>query len=121
MRNDRNRIPISHGGNSLRLHDILNYFASNQGIDAIKTLEVIRKTVAYMENDIYGISATHSLSEAIVAECTNKEDLCAYWAAIGGMYLLWNAVTKPSSSSSRHTVTIFFIIYLQSAKRTNPI
>jgi hypothetical protein len=55
-----------------------------QGIDSPKTMEVIRKTVEYMENDIYGPSATHSLSETILAECTNQEDLCAYWAAIGG-------------------------------------
>jgi hypothetical protein len=40
--------------------------------------------VVYMENDIFGPSPTHDLSEEILAECTNKEALCAYWAVIGG-------------------------------------
>jgi hypothetical protein len=59
-----------------------------QGADSPKTLEVIRKTVTYMENDIYGPSATHALSAEIVAECINKEELCAYWAAIGGKHVV---------------------------------
>ncbi|KAL9179325.1 hypothetical protein ACHAXT_008615 [Thalassiosira profunda] len=54
-----------------------------EGKDAPKTLEVVRKTVEYMQNDIYGSSATHDLSEEILAECTNREELCAFWAAIG--------------------------------------
>jgi hypothetical protein len=62
--------------------------SSIQGADSPKTLEVIRKTVTYMENDIYGPSSTHGLSEEIIAECTNKEELCAYWAAIGGKHIV---------------------------------
>ncbi|KAL9179342.1 hypothetical protein ACHAXT_008632 [Thalassiosira profunda] len=54
-----------------------------EGKDAPKTLEVIRKTVEYMQNDIFGSDATHDLSEEILAECTNREELCAFWAAIG--------------------------------------
>jgi len=46
-------------------------------------LEVIRKTVAYMENDVHGPNAKYQLSEEIVGECNNKEDLCAFWATIG--------------------------------------
>lgn len=67
-------------------HSLMTSF--QQGADGIKTLDVIRKTVAYMENDIFGPSATHSLSDMILAECTNKEDLCAFWAAIGGEHVL---------------------------------
>lgn len=47
------------------------------------TLEVIRKTVAYMENDVHGPNAKYQLSEVVLGECNNKEDLCAFWAAIG--------------------------------------
>lgn len=54
-----------------------------QGEDSSKTLEVIRKTITYMQNEIYGPNPTHTLSEAILAECTNREELCAFWAAIG--------------------------------------
>ena len=36
-----------------------------------------------MENDIYGENPKHDLSEAILAECTNREELCAFWVAIG--------------------------------------
>ena len=36
-----------------------------------------------MDNYIFGHNPTHSLSDTVVAECTNKEELCAYWAAIG--------------------------------------
>ena len=51
-----------------------------QGVDYLKTMEVVRKTVTYMENDIYGPNPTHELSETILAECTNREELCAFWA-----------------------------------------
>jgi hypothetical protein len=63
---------------------IRNAFFTQGGKDAPKTLDVIRRTVVYMENDIFGPSPTHDLSEEILAECTNKEALCAYWAVIGG-------------------------------------
>lgn len=36
-----------------------------------------------MQNDIFGPNPTHTLSEEILAECTNREELCAFWAAIG--------------------------------------
>ena len=49
----------------------------------LQTLEVIRKAITYMQNEIYGPNPTHTLSEAILAECTNGEELCAFWAAIG--------------------------------------
>jgi hypothetical protein len=60
-----------------------------QGKDAAKTLAVIRRTVVYMENVIFGPNPTHGLSEEILAECTNKEDLCAFWAVIGGEHCFW--------------------------------
>jgi len=47
------------------------------------TLEVIRKTVAYMNNDVYGPNAKHQLSENILGECVNKDGLCAFWASAG--------------------------------------
>ena len=40
-------------------------------------LDVIRKTVHYMENDI------KKFPPQVVAECKNDEDLCVFWAAIG--------------------------------------
>jgi len=46
-------------------------------------LEVIRKTVAYMKNDVYGPNAKHQLSEKILGECVNKDGLCAFWASSG--------------------------------------
>ncbi|KAL3827246.1 hypothetical protein ACHAXA_004721 [Cyclostephanos tholiformis] len=54
-----------------------------EGNDAPKTLDVIRKTILYMENDIYGPNPKYKLSEEILAECTNKHKLCAFWAVIG--------------------------------------
>mmetsp|Transcript_13067 Transcript_13067/g.24006 ORF Transcript_13067/g.24006 Transcript_13067/m.24006 type:complete len:501 (+) Transcript_13067:57-1559(+) len=54
-----------------------------EGSETFKTFEVIRKTVTYMQNDIYGPDPTHTLSEVVLAECTNREELCAFWAAIG--------------------------------------
>eukprot|EP00584_Thalassiosira_punctigera_P024711 CAMPEP_0172554422 /NCGR_PEP_ID=MMETSP1067-20121228/54494_1 /TAXON_ID=265564 ORGANISM="Thalassiosira punctigera, Strain Tpunct2005C2" /NCGR_SAMPLE_ID=MMETSP1067 /ASSEMBLY_ACC=CAM_ASM_000444 /LENGTH=492 /DNA_ID=CAMNT_0013342791 /DNA_START=82 /DNA_END=1560 /DNA_ORIENTATION=- len=54
-----------------------------EGVDAPKTLEVIRKTVAYMENDVYGPNPSVTLREEVLNECTNREELCAFWAAIG--------------------------------------
>ncbi|KAL3780752.1 hypothetical protein ACHAW5_006422 [Stephanodiscus triporus] len=53
-----------------------------EGKKAPETLDVIRRTVNYMENDIY-TNSTYDLSEEILAECTNREDLCAFWAVIG--------------------------------------
>ena len=50
-----------------------------EGEDSEKTIEVVRKTVDYMENTIYGEDATHELSEAILEECVNREDLCSFW------------------------------------------
>jgi len=57
-----------------------------QGKDASKTLDVIRRTLLYMENDIYGPNPTHGLSEEILGECINKHKLCAFWAVIGGKH-----------------------------------
>jgi len=54
-----------------------------EGEHASKTIEVVRKTVAYMDNEVYGEDVTHNLSEQVLQECTNKEELCAFWAAIG--------------------------------------
>ncbi len=36
-----------------------------------------------MENEIYGENPTHTLTEEVLAECTNKEELCAFWASVG--------------------------------------
>ena len=47
------------------------------------TLEVIRKTVDYMENDVYGPNAKYNLADEILGECNNKDGLCAFWASIG--------------------------------------
>jgi hypothetical protein len=44
---------------------------------------VIRKTVDYMKNFVHAETPTHRLSEAIIKECTNNNELCAFWAAIG--------------------------------------
>jgi len=52
-----------------------------EGKDAKATLEVIQKTVDYMKNVV--LMGEIDLDEAIVGECTNKESLCAFWAAIG--------------------------------------
>ncbi|KAL7552255.1 hypothetical protein ACHAWF_015490 [Thalassiosira exigua] len=54
-----------------------------EGTDAHKTWEVIRKTVTYMQNDIYGPDPKHSLSKEILEQCINREELCAFWAVIG--------------------------------------
>lgn len=54
-----------------------------QGTDSAKTFEVIKKTVRYMENDIHGPNPTHEISKEVLEECTNREELCAFWAAIG--------------------------------------
>jgi hypothetical protein len=60
------------------------YILTPQGEKAPDTLEVIRRTVLYMENDIFGPNANHDLRDEILAECTNREDLCSFWAVIGG-------------------------------------
>jgi len=49
---------------------------------------VIRRTVRYMENVIH-TNPTYDLSEEILAGCTNREDLCAFRAAIGGEHMMW--------------------------------
>ncbi|KAL7460273.1 hypothetical protein ACHAXS_000736 [Conticribra weissflogii] len=54
-----------------------------EGQDSPKTFEVVRKTVHYMENDIFSDNPTHDLSDQVLGECTNREELCAFWAAIG--------------------------------------
>lgn len=54
-----------------------------EGSNSEETLEVISKTVAYMENEVYGENPTHTLSEEVLNDCTNREELCAFWAAIG--------------------------------------
>ena len=48
-----------------------------------KTLEVIRKTVDYMQTDVYGPYAKHQLSEEVLKECVNFDGLCAFWASSG--------------------------------------
>ena len=47
------------------------------------TFIIIKQTIQYMENDIYGPNANHTLTDLLLAECTNNEDLCAFWAVIG--------------------------------------
>ena len=44
---------------------------------------MIKKTVRYMKDDIYGPNAKHQLSETILGECINKDGLCAFWSASG--------------------------------------
>ena len=48
-----------------------------QGEYTVKTLDVIRKANQYMQNDAL------KLSPQVIAECTNNEELCAFWAALG--------------------------------------
>lgn len=55
---------------------------------APETLDVIRGTVRYMENVIH-TNPTYDLSEETLAGCTNREDLCAFRAAIGGEHMMW--------------------------------
>ncbi|KAL3770736.1 hypothetical protein ACHAW5_001453 [Stephanodiscus triporus] len=55
---------------------------------APETLDVIRRTVRYMENVIH-TNPTYDLSEEMLAGCTNREDLCAFRAAIGGEHMMW--------------------------------
>ena len=61
-----------------------------QGKTAHETLDVIRRTVRYMDDNIY-TNPTYDLSEEkLLAECTNRDDLCAYRAAIGGEHnIMW--------------------------------
>jgi len=54
-----------------------------EGASADATMEVVRGTVAYMRDDVHGTNPTHALSPDIVAECVNREELCAFWAVIG--------------------------------------
>ncbi len=62
---------------------IITNHETTQGQDSPKTFEVVRKTVHYMENDIFSDNPTHDLSDQVLGECTNREELCAFWAAIG--------------------------------------
>lgn len=48
-----------------------------QGEHSPRTLDVIRKTMHYMQNDL------QKLPPQVIAECTNRDELCAFWAAIG--------------------------------------
>eukprot|EP00581_Thalassiosira_minuscula_P015498 CAMPEP_0183727118 /NCGR_PEP_ID=MMETSP0737-20130205/24907_1 /TAXON_ID=385413 /ORGANISM="Thalassiosira miniscula, Strain CCMP1093" /LENGTH=509 /DNA_ID=CAMNT_0025958669 /DNA_START=53 /DNA_END=1582 /DNA_ORIENTATION=- len=52
-----------------------------EGDQASKTFEILRKTIDYMQNEIYNPNST--LSRDILEECTNREELCAFWAAMG--------------------------------------
>jgi len=63
------------------LDRVSNYgpYQKVEGTDSENTIEVVRKTVAYMENEIYGEDASHDLSEKILEECVNKEELCSFW------------------------------------------
>ncbi len=36
-----------------------------------------------MRNDVHGPNPTLALSAEVLAECTNREGLCSFWAAIG--------------------------------------
>jgi len=36
-----------------------------------------------MQNDIHGPNPKHILSEEVLAACTNRDDLCAFWAGNG--------------------------------------
>ena len=54
-----------------------------EGVQYQDTLDVIKKTVAYMQNDVHGPNAKHQLSETLLGECINKDELCAFWAASG--------------------------------------
>ena len=43
----------------------------------------VRKTLDYMKNYIHAKRPTHRLSAQIIEACTNNNELCAFWAAIG--------------------------------------
>ena len=53
-----------------------------EGQEIDKIMDVIVRTIHYMENDIHGPNATHNLSTNLLAECRNKHQDCAFWAAI---------------------------------------
>jgi hypothetical protein len=49
------------------------YTIVQQGQESLQTIEVIVKTVAYMEKQ----------STELAAACRNQEDRCAFWVAAG--------------------------------------
>mmetsp|Transcript_17992 Transcript_17992/g.26087 ORF Transcript_17992/g.26087 Transcript_17992/m.26087 type:complete len:494 (+) Transcript_17992:38-1519(+) len=54
-----------------------------QGTKVKDSLEIIRETIAYMENDVFGPNPTHDIPRETALECKNRDKLCAFWAAIG--------------------------------------
>lgn len=78
--------PLDVSEEELSLLDAVAEYGKPQkieGEETAKTWDVVRKTVSYMQDEIYGEHPSHTLSEEIVAECTNREELCSFWAAIG--------------------------------------
>jgi len=80
--------PLDLSNEEEDLFDAVAKYGESQyivGTNATKIIGVIRKTVNYMQNNIHGIrlNSTKRMSEKILNACTNREALCAFWAAVG--------------------------------------
>lgn len=54
-----------------------------EGSEASKTMLVLRKMHVYMKNFVHRENPTHSLTPDTIKKCTNRQSMCAFWAAIG--------------------------------------
>ncbi|KAL7516978.1 hypothetical protein ACHAWX_001946 [Stephanocyclus meneghinianus] len=59
------------------LFNVLQQPSSNKGEQAAATLQVLRRTIRYMQ------TVLPNMPPEIVRECVHREDLCAFWSAIG--------------------------------------
>ena len=93
------------------LEDVAKYGGERQRVEGDTyedILDVIRKTVAYMKNDVYGPNKKHQLSEKILGECVNKDGLCAFWASSGecDVNLAYMQVKCAPSCQSCHMIDL---------------
>ncbi|KAL7545220.1 hypothetical protein ACHAWF_008568 [Thalassiosira exigua] len=87
----------------LKLLDAVWEYGERQYVEGNKTetMEVVRRTIDYMENDVRGPNATHNVSEEVLDGCTNGAELCAYWAALGNCESNAGFMTKKCAPSCR--------------------
>jgi hypothetical protein len=85
-----------------------------EGAQKEETLEVIKKSIEYMNGETIA-----ALPEAIQENCMNRNELCAFWSAIGVSIVLFSCYLFPAPLSKiliNHATLI--ICHCRSAQTT---
>jgi hypothetical protein len=87
-------------------------FGTLQTVDGLKfdaTLKSVRQSIQYMNS-----KETRDLPADVLENCQNRNNLCAFWAALGK----WCSAITHTNAFPRLALIIMFVVQKVSAKRT---